>query len=511
MYSIFPNGFQPTTNSDIQDRSLAVGLTTRIGEWQVDLSNTVGNNRFDYTVSNTVNASLQERSPTSFQAGGHAFTQNTVNLDATRYYGGVARGLNLAVGAEFRAEQYRIRAGEEASWRNYGLVTGPDGQISNPTGLAGGSQSFPGFTPDNAVTASRSNSALYVDTELDVTRRWVVSAAGRFENYTDFGTTLNYKVSSRLGLTDALALRGAVSTGFRAPSLHQQYFSYVSTTILSDGRLGQSGFFRNNSALAQGLGIPKLKQETAQNLSVGLTVNPAGSRFGLSVDAYRIRVEDQIVLTGLFGYDPFGSPVLAVQALFAPFQADGGRFFASGINTTTRGIDLVLTHTASLGTGRLSTVLSANFNRTEADDQLNIPDRLAGQEDVFFSPNERGLIETTNPRQKINLTLTYTINRFTAALANVYFGQVTRNGFPFGEVQTFGGKVVTDLSLTYALRPNLTLTAGSNNLLNVYPDSQVYSNSYYGVFRYAPVQQGFNGAFYFLREGWQLAGRRAGQ
>lgn len=511
VYPIFPNGFQPTTNSDIQDRSLAVGLTTRIGEWQVDLSNTVGNNRFDYTVSNTVNASLQERSPTSFRAGGHAFTQNTINLDATRYYGGVARGLNLAVGAEFRAEQYRIRAGEEASWRNYGLVTGPDGQISNPTGLAGGSQSFPGFTPDNAVTASRSNSALYVDTELDVTRRWVVSAAGRFENYTDFGTTLNYKVSSRLGLTDALALRGAVSTGFRAPSLHQQYFSYVSTTILSDGQLGQSGFFRNNSALAQGLGIPKLKQETAQNLSVGLTVNPAGSRFGLSVDAYRIRVEDRIVLTGLFGYDPFGSPVPAVQALFAPFQADGGRFFANGINTTTRGIDLVLTHTASLGTGRLSTVLSANFNRTEADDQLNIPDRLAGQEDVFFSPNERGLIETTNPRQKINLTLTYTINRFTAALANVYFGQVTRNGFPFGEVQTFGGKVVTDLSLTYALRPNLTLTAGSNNLLNVYPDSQVYSNSYYGVFRYAPVQQGFNGAFYFLRAGWQLAGRRAGQ
>ncbi len=505
--SIFPNGYQPTTSSDIQDRSLAVGLTHQVGGWSLDLSNTLGNNRFDYSVSNTVNPSLGNRSPTSFEAGGHAFTQNTVNLDASRYYSSVAQGLNVAFGGEYRFEQYRIRAGEEASYRNYALVTGTNGQTTNPSGLAGGSQSFPGFAPANAVTANRSSVSLYADTELDVTQRWTVTGAGRFERYTDFGNAFTYKFSSRFKLTDALALRGAASTGFRAPSLHQQYFSYVSTTILSDGRLGESGFFRNNSPLAQRLDIPKLRQETARNLSLGLTLNPTGSRFGLSVDAYRIRVENRIVLTGLFGFDPFGAAVPALQALFLPFGAAGGRFFTNGINTTTQGLDVVLTHAADLGKGRLNTVLAANFNRTRVDDGLNIPTALLGQEAIYFGPNERALIETTNPRQKINLTLTYTTGPLTVALANVYFGEVTRNGFPFGDVQTFGGRVVTDVSLTYNLRPNLSLTIGSNNLLNVYPDLQILPNSYFGAFKYAPVQQGFNGAFYFVRAGWQLPHR----
>ena len=504
--SIFPNGYQPNTNSDIQDRSLAVGLTHQLGGWSLDLSNTFGNNRFDYSVNNTVNPSLGSLSPTSFRAGGHAFTQNTVNLDLTRYFGGVGQGLNVAFGGEYRYEQYRIRAGEEASYRNYALVDSA-GTFTNPSGLAGGSQSFPGFAPDNAVMAHRSNVSLYVDTELDVTQRWTVTGAGRFEHYTDFGNAFTYKFSTRFKLTDALALRGAASTGFRAPSLHQQYFSYVSTTILNDGRLGESGFFRNNSALAQTLGIPKLRQETARNFSLGLTLNPTGSRLGLSVDAYRIRVQNRIVLTGLFGFDPFGTAIPALQQLFAPFGAAGGRFFTNGINTTTQGLDVVLTHSADLGKGRLNTVLAANFNRTRADDELNIPAALRGQEDVYFSPNERGLIETTNPRQKINLTLTYAAGPITVALANVYFGQVTRNGFPFGDVQTCGGRVVTDLSLTYNLLANLSLTVGANNLLNVYPDLQIYPNSYYGVFKYAPVQQGLNGAFYFGRAGWQLPHR----
>lgn len=498
VYSIFPNGFQPNTLSDIQDRSIAAGLRYRLGEWQMDLSNTLGNNRFDYGVSNTVNASLQQRSPTEFKAGGHAFTQNTVNLDFSRYLKGVANGLNLALGAEFRAEQYRIRAGQEESWRNYGLQTAPNGEVTNPSGLAGGAQSFIGFSPANAGTFGRQNIALYADTELDLTSRWLVSAAGRFENYTDFGSTFNYKLASRYTVADGFNLRGAFSTGFRAPSLHQQHFSYVSTTILSNGRLGNTGFFTNDSPLAQALGVPELTQETSRNLSLGFTLRPS-SQFSLSVDAYRIRVENRIVLTGLFGFDPFGEPVLAIQNLLLPFEASGARFFANAINTTTQGIDVVATYQNTLGKGRFNATLSANLNRTLADDQFNVPARLEGQEDVFFSPNERGLIETVNPRQKVNLLLTYSLGRFSATLANIYFGEVTRNGFPFGPVQTFGGKVVTDVSVSYNLLKNLTLTAGANNLLNVYPDAQAYGNSYFGVFKYAPVQMGMNGASYFVR------------
>ncbi len=499
VFSKFPYGFQPNTGSSINDVSLGMGVRYDLGRWKADLSNTVGNNSFDYSVSNTVNASLQDKTPTHFEAGGHAFTQNTVNADISRYFENTLSGLNLAFGAEYRLENYRINEGEEASWRNYGLVTNPDGTITDTLGLAGGAQSFPGFGPVNAVNESRSNVSLYADTELDVTKFWTVSAAGRYENYSDFGNTFNYKIATLLRPTSAIGIRGAISTGFRAPSLHQQYFSYISTTILSDGRLGQSGFFPNQSELAQSLGIPKLKQETSQNVSVGITLKPT-SNFNLSVDAYQINVKDRIVLTGLFGYDPLGSSIPDVQALFLPFGADGGRFFTNAINTTTQGIDIVASYRMTFGKNKLDITGLANFNQTKVDSLLNnVPAKLAGQEDVYFSPAERGLIERVNPRQKLNLSLNYTRGKFSVYLANVYFGASYRNGFPFGVEQTFSGKMVHDLSFSYQISPKLSLTFGGNNIFSAYPDEQAYDNSYFGVFKYAPVQMGMNGGFYFLR------------
>lgn len=496
--SKFPNGFQPNTVSDIYDFSVAAGFEHEFGAWHFDISNVLGNNTFNYTVRNTVNASLQDATPTDFDAGGHRFMQNTLNADLSRHFGNVLKGLNLGLGAEFRYEGYHITAGEEASWRNYGLVILPDGTVEDQLGLAGGAQSFPGFSPDNAVNASRNSQSAYTDVELDLNKSWSIGAAGRFERYSDFGSTFNYKFATKYNIGGKVVLRGAYSTGFRAPSLHQQYFSYVSTTILSDGRLGQSGFFRNNSDLAQALEIPKLNQETAKNLSLGLTYKP-NNRFNLSIDAYRIRVDDRIVLTGLFGYDPFGSPIPELQALLLPYGADAARFFTNAINTTTRGLDVVASYKVLLGKSRLEISALANFNETKADSILNIPVQLEGQEDIYFSPAERGLIERVNPRQKFNLIVNYSIGKFNAVLSNVYFGKSYRNGFPFGVEQTFSGKLVTDLSLSYRFNHNLSLTIGANNLLNVYPDLQAYENSYFGVFKYAPVQMGMDGAFYFAR------------
>ncbi|TAE43730.1 MAG: ferric enterobactin receptor, partial [Bacteroidetes bacterium] len=225
VFSKFPNGFQPNTGSDIQDLSAAVGLRYDFGGWNFDLSNTLGNNSFGYSVNNTVNASLQDATPTTFDAGGHSFTQNTVNADLSRFFSEVLSGFNLALGAEFRYENYQINAGEEASWKNYGLVTRPNGTVEDTLGLAGGAQSFPGFSPDNVTDASRTNVALYADTELDITPEWSVGVAGRLENYSDFGSTFNYKIASKYNFNSKFVLRGAFSTGFRAPSLHQQNFS----------------------------------------------------------------------------------------------------------------------------------------------------------------------------------------------------------------------------------------------------------------------------------------------
>ncbi|MGZ3874344.1 MAG: TonB-dependent receptor [Mucilaginibacter sp.] len=495
VYSIFPDGYQPNTTSHISDRSVTFGFKHTLGSWKADLSNTLGDNRFDYLVNNTVNASLGDASPTSFKAGGHEFLQNTTNFDISRKFD-VASGLNLAFGAEFRVDRYQIRAGEEASWRNYALVTASDGTVSNPSGLAGGSQSFPGFSPDNAIIKSRSNSGIYADAELDVNPKWLISGATRFEHYSDFGSALSGKFATRYKIFDGFNVRAAISNGFRAPSLQQQYFSYVSTDILPDNTLGASGFFTNSSPVAKALGIPKLKQEKSINYSLGFTTSPT-KNLNLSLDGYLISIKDRIVLTGSFGFDPNGDPVQSIQDIINPLGASSARFFSNAVDTRTKGIDAVADYTINFGNSRINASLGFNVN-ISAITGIHVPEQLKGQERVFFSPNDSMLIVRGTPRTKTNLSLTYSYKRFSVLLRNVYFGSVERNDFPFGEIQDFKGKIVTDLSVTYTVNP-VTFTVGANNLFNIYPDKQIYDNSYFGVFKYAPVQQGTLGSFFFAR------------
>jgi iron complex outermembrane receptor protein len=495
VYSIFPNGYQPNTTSHISDRSIAFGFKRTLGSWKADLSNTLGDNRFDYLVNNTVNPSLGDQSPTSFKAGGHEFLQNTTNFDISRKFD-VASGLNLAFGTEFRVDKYLIRAGEEASWKNYAAVTAADGTVSNPSGLAGGSQSFPGFTPANAIDKNRNNTSVYADAELDVTNRWLIGGATRFEHYSDFGSALSGKFATRYKITDIFNVRGAVSNGFRAPSLQQQYFSYVSTDFLPDHTLGASGFFTNTSPIAKALGIPKLKQEKSTNYSFGFTAQPV-KNLNLSVDGYLINIKNRIVLTGSFGFDTEGNPVQSLQDIINPLGASSARFFSNAVDTRTKGVDVVADYTVKSGENKFNASLGFNIN-TNSITGIHVPDNLKGQDQIFFSPNDSTLIVKGTPHTKTNLSLTYTYKKFSVLLRNVYFGSVARNGFPYGEQQEFTGKAVTDLSFSYTVNP-VTFTVGANNIFNIYPDKQVYDNSYFGVYKYAPVQMGMLGSFFFAR------------
>ncbi|MBZ5857962.1 TonB-dependent receptor [Flavihumibacter profundi] len=503
--SIFPNGFQPSTQSAIWDQSIAAGVRLQLpSDWKLDISNTFGHNSFEYTTANTNNATLREKSPTTFKSGSHAFTQNTINADIKKFFPTVASGLNLAFGTEFRIDQYQIKAGEEASWRNYAYSA--DGTTIIDSSLldyAGGAQSFVGFAPRDATKVSRNNIAFYADGEIDITKKFLVAGAARFEQYSDFGGTLNGKLALRYQFTDAFGLRGAVSTGFRAPSLHQQYFSYSSTDILPDGKLGQSGFFPNNSEVAKGLGIPKLKEETSVNASAGFTLSP-NSHLRVSVDGYLIKIDNRIALTGNFGYDAYGEPVPEIQDLLKPYGVASARFFANAVNTTTTGIDLVASYNFNAGKNRFDVILAGNYNENKVGNTLHIPDALKGQEDIFFGPVERSIIETYTPRTKGSLAINHHLGKFTNMLRFTYFGKVTRNGYPFGELQEHKGKVVTDLTVSYAISKSLSATIGANNLLNVYPDKQVYANSYFGVFKYAPVQMGANGTYFFARLSFTL-------
>ena len=483
--SLYPNGFQPELHSDIVDASFATGVKFKLSESSLlDVSNTFGSNSFAYNIRNTNNASLSDKSPTSFNAGSHSFSQNTINVDYSKYFNTVLHGLKFAAGAELRLENYQIKAGEEASY------------------IGGGAQSFPGFSPLNALNKSRNSKALYTDVEVNLLENLTLDGALRYEDYSDFGNTFNGKIAGRYSITPAFGLRGSFSTGFRAPSLQQQYFNNIATDVV-DGVLLNSGVFNNDSQIAKTLGIPKLKQETSQNATVGFTLSP-DKAFSLTVDAYQIYVDNRIVLTGNFGNDVYGDEVPELRALFATAGASTGRFFTNAINTRTRGIDVVLSHKAKLGKGSLLTFLSGNFNENKVVSVNKLSDKLVGQEDIYYGPQERSLIETNSPKVKGTLQWVYNLDKWTFLLRNTYFGQVTRNGFPFGGEQVHSAKIVTDMTASYKLSKHLAATIGANNLFDIFPDKQIYENSYFGVFKYAPVQMGTTGRYVFARLNFTL-------
>ena len=477
--SIFPNGFQPTLNSSINDFSLITGIKQQLGDWTLDLSNTFGRNSFGYTVKNSNNSSMGNKSSTEFNAGNHSFSQNTVNADVSRTVTAGDKIINLAFGAEYRLETYNITKGQDESWKLY---------TDNVDGIAG-AQSFPGFTPQNEVAASRNSVAGYADADIAFNKAFILNGAVRFENYFDFGSNINGKLGLRYNVSDAFALRGSISTGFRAPSLHQQYFSNFYSDIAQDGSgIINKGIFPINSAVAKAIGLPALKQETSVNYSAGFTTKPV-KNLVVTVDGYIIDISNRIVITSSIT-DP----------RIAALGVESGRFFTNAINTSTKGIDVVATYTVALAKNqKLDIALASNFNKTSIT-KYRFPASLSGlNQDNYFGPDQQSLIETNNPKSKHTLTLNYAIDKLNFMVRNIYWGPVTRNGFPFGVVQQHKAKITTDIAVSYKIIPALSLSLGANNLLDVFPDVQAYENSYFGVFKYAPVQQGMLGSFFYAR------------
>lgn len=484
---VYPNGFDPIITSTIVDKSMAAGLRSQWGDWHVDFGNVFGSNRFHYGVRNTLNTSLGVSSPRAFDAGGFQLQQNVTGLYLTRYFQKAVHGMNIAFGSEFRVENYQIFAGEEKSYKNY-----------NPDKPAG-AQGFPGFQPGDQINKSHSNLGVYVDVEADLTRNWMVGAAARFENYSDFGSTLNGKISSRLKLNDNWTLRGTLSTGFRAPSLAQIYFNATTTNFVA-GQPVEMLLARNASPVTQKLGIPTLKQETSTNASLGMT-GRVGNTFTLTVDGYFIKVRNRVVLTGAFTADDpdIGADLTALNVGQA-------QFFTNAISTSTRGLDIVLAHTAQLGSSRLNTTLAANVNQLTIN-EVKTNDRLKGKEDTYFDERERHFVQASAPPSKINLTFDYSISRWNILLRFVRFDRVTLANFGVYDSElvkagkaydVYDPRVTTDLTLGYKLTKGVGLNVGASNLFNVYPtkhDPQLTETG--GA--WDPLQMGSNGAFWFAK------------
>lgn len=519
VFALYPNGFLPAIQTDIVDFSTAVGFRTKFDQWNFDISNTYGTNTFDFGVANSVNYTqfaVAGNTQTKFDAGGLKFWQNTVNADINRQYD-VLGGLSVAAGAEFRIDAFGIRTGEEASYKNYDV----------PSGAGAGAQVFSGFVNTIGSDKTRNSKSVYVDLEQDFTENFLLTGALRFENYSDFGSTLNYKFSARYKFSEAFNLRASVSTGFRAPSMQQRFYEKVNTLFVSQGGAlvpVQSGTFTNDSKPAQILGIPKLKEETSQNYSVGLTARPFKG-FEVTVDAYQIDIDNRIVLTNNFT----GGTDSALKAQLSAAGATTANFFTNAIDTRARGIEAVFSYNKTfLKKHSLRTALAITYidNQVKkgADGKpiIHASNILvnSGQLGSYFNREDQSRVEVANPKDKVSLTFNYKYSKFSAMLRFVHFGKViyldpginpsNPTTFPVnaftGKAETldqeFSPKTVTDLSLSYQIVPQVSLTVGSNNLFDVYQDIHTHSsNMSTGRFIYSRrVQQmGFNGAYYFAR------------
>ena len=511
----YNNGFLPEINSQITDKSISMGIKGMISDWNVDFSNTYGKNAFLYIIGNTFNASLQNASPTTFDAGGFNFMQNTVNLDISKFHDDIMSGLNIAFGAEYRLENYEIEAGEQPSYSQYTangqaitLASQQPSQDFFGASRPGGSQVFPGFSPTNELSRGRSSVAGYFDIEADITDTFLASFATRFEDYSDFGSTINFKLATLVKATENLNLRAALNTGFRAPSLHQLNFNSTSTIFDQAGNPQEVGTFANDSRAAQLLGIPQLKEETSRSISVGLTAKFPEANVSVSLDGYFVGIDDRVVYTGQFSGPGTGTEL---DNLLRQANATAASFFANAIDTESKGIDAVVTWDLAIAnSSKLKNTFSATLSKTKQVGDINASQVLedAGLVGTYFPEDSRVYLEEAVPRTKFNLSHMLNMDKFNFFLRNVYFGEVTEATTTVANQQVFGTKVVTDLSIGYKATDALTITVGANNLLDIYPDraEDSFGNRSSGRFDWSRRAQQFGvaGRFLFARLSFTL-------
>ena len=528
--------YNPHIQTEINDASIALGLKGQTHyNWNWDISYTTGKNDFQYYGNETFNASLIGNiTKTRFYDGGYRFRQSTVNLDFSKSFSNIAQGLNLGLGAEYRHEKYRIDLGEEASWKGY----------VNPFDQAPGSQGFPGFSPADTIHAKRHSYSAYVDAELNVTKKWLIDAAVRAENYSDFGSLATFKIASRYKVADNFNIRASASTGYRAPSLQQINFSNTLTSF-SGGALVQSRIARNGDAVTLAAGIPDLKQETSVNAGLGFAWKPMKG-LTVTVDGYIIKIKDRIVLSGLFDKDDATLPVSFTSQL-SGLGVQTAQFFANSVNTTNYGIDIIIDYSKKWGKNSFRALLAGNFQNMKVDD-VHYPaplDDSYRHRKTFFSDREEAFLKASAPKAKFSLGLDYTMNKFSVGTHINYFGNmktlgfgwtglasaagtggpgdpaisgsftgidpyVDMDGFSDGihvekEIFNYRAKITTDLYVSYKICKALTIFAGADNLLNVHPDFAAVKNARYEAFDnetggpWESVQMGFNGRRIFTK------------
>ncbi|MEH3108179.1 MAG: TonB-dependent receptor [Sphingomonas fennica] len=516
---IYPDGYVPRLPGTSIDYSATGGINSEVDSWKLDLSLQYGSNHLDQNARNTVNASLGNASPTEFYVGRTAFNQWTGDFNASKDLGPVGfigKSLNVAFGAQYRRDNFKVTRGSPESY-----AVGP----LAAQGKAPGTNGRPGYAPADENDVSRRSIGVYADAEAEFNDAFLLAAAVRYEDYSDFGNNVSGKLAGRYKLTDALAVRGSYNRGFRAPSL-QQTGNRVNTSTVQNNEILITQQVSSDDPRLAALGVARPKAEISNSYSLGFTgdfADIAGGRVTMTVDAFQIDIEDRIVISeGLLT-----AQYPAVRALFP--LAREIRFFTNQIDTRTRGIDVVATYKANVGDGQNVTfTLAGTHAKTDVQRQRDTPAQIlagasaAARQIRLLGQTATELIEVAQPRTKILASANYAWDKLNVGVRASYFGNV--KAFSTGLsgqdknvacdatnrcVQTFRGKTITDLTLAYAFTETFQLTVGANNVFDVYPDkwknfrdgdigqAASYSDGQTPYTRNAN-QFGFNGAYYFV-------------
>jgi len=490
----YPDGYVPEINQYTQDRSLVAGLNFA---W--DISYNYGVSKLLFHTRNSMNYSLGANSPRSFYDGTLEYTHNILNADFTQTLDwGLAYPATLSFGAEYREEKWNQGAGE----------------LNSYTGS--GAQGFAGFTPISAGHHDRDNVAVYAGLEADFTENFSAGIAARYEDYSDFGNETSGKLSLRYAFSDAVALRGTVASGFRAPSLAQQNYQAITSTSLN-GVFVERGTFPATSAAARALGAEALKAETSLSFSLGLVLQPVDNLY-ITLDAYQIKVDDRISLSSVLDIDPATktdpaqiAAANAAQAILSNLGINGVtafNYFTNAIDTRTRGIDLVADYRIPLAASSVNLTASYSYNKTEITGTAADPSvwgQFAALSPSRLGRDERGRVEEGFPRDKFVLGGSWNLQRWDLNLGVSRYGKfTTRHSSDPARDQTFDAKWVVDASLAFRPDAHWTLTLGADNLFDQYPDQQIFANSTSGQFKYSNSSPfGFNGAFVYGKIGYQ--------
>lgn len=481
----FPNGpggiydgYVPTFEGLLSDYNATIGFRSVINKWNVDASFTTGGNLQTYKVNQSHNRNVvyspstwidtnsngtvdageitqgaekyRANSQQSFDPGGTKFSHNLGNIDVSKV---LSKKVSIGIGAEFRTETFEIIAGELASYEG------------------GGADSFAGASPQNSGKFNRYNIGGYFSLDYDVSNAFLLSGTIRSENYSDFGNAFVYKFSSRYNINDAFTIRGSISTGFRAPTLHQIYTQKAQYSFVPGQGIQVGGLINNVSTQAKLLGIDPLDAETSNNFTIGFG-GSINTQLSYTFDYYNIAVKDRIVLGTEIGAT--GNASNALDVLLSENNLSDVSFFSNAIDTKTSGIDVVISYKdVAVGAGNFNFNLSGNYTiQNERDGAVKNTALVANAGQSVVNETQEALFFTSRPKTKWILGADYNINKFGLSLNNTYFGKTTfqQQGLSSNIFTEFTPKVVTDLGINYNATEKLTIALNINNLFNVLPE-----------------------------------------